>query len=429
MRRFEYHDDKSSKFWEIGRSGSEVTTAWGRVGTTGQRKTKDFGTEAKAEAAVDKQVRTKMGKGYAEPGGAPTDTPAPTESAPASSAAPAPAVAATGDLADGEEAKAAGSGGRFYTLKNTGGVYSCSCPAWRNQSVGIERRTCKHLRRFRGDEAETARLGSLPARAAPSGAKEDAPALLLANRWEPEVHDPTGWWVSEKLDGVRAYWDGKRFLSRLGNEYFAPDWFTADLPGHPLDGELFAGRKQFQATVSIARRQDRSEHWEKLSYVVFDAPELPGTFEERMAALADREWQHGRVLAQALCAGREALLAELARVEALGAEGLMLRKPGSAYVGGRSDTLLKVKTFHDAEAKVTGHTPGAGRHKGRLGALEVVLADGTAFKVGSGFTDAQRDAPPAVGSVITFRYQELTNAGVPRFPTFVGVRHDFDWNA
>lgn len=437
MRRLEFSDGKSHKFWAIACVGNVVTTQWGRIGTAGQEASKVFASAAAATAAMEKQIRAKVDKGYLEVGATPAGptgmapTVAPVAVAPVASAPLVEAPAnepSSGDLADGESTQAAGSGGRFYTLSNSGGVYSCTCPAWRNQSVGIERRTCKHLRRFRGDAAETARLGALPARALPrSEAKEGAPALLLANRWEPGVHDPTGWWMSEKLDGVRAYWDGQRFLSRLGNAYTAPAWFTADLPDHPLDGELFAGRKRFQATVSIARRQDRSEHWKQLTYVIFDAPAVPGGFEERLASLQEQRWTYARVLEQERCTGTEAVLAELQRVEALGAEGLMLRQPGSAYVGGRSDTLLKVKSFFDCEAKVTGHAAGAGKHRGRLGALEVVLADGTAFKVGTGFTDAQREAPPAIGAIVTVRYQELTDAGVPRFPTFVGERDDAEW--
>jgi DNA ligase-1 len=86
--------------------------------------------------------------------------------------------------------------------------------------------------------------------------------------------------------------------------------------------------------------------------------------------------------------------------------------------------LLKVKSFLDAEARVIEHLPGEGRHKGRLGALVVETAGGTRFSVGTGFSDAEREAPPALGSVITFRYQELSTGGVPRFPSYIGVRDD-----
>ena len=426
MRRFEYRDAKSSKFWEIDRSGSEVTTRWGRTGTNGQSKTKDLGTEAKAIAEVEKQIRSKVGKGYQEPG-----------SGDGAKVTAATASAATGpdsgDLPDGGETTVPGSGSRRYTLRNVGGVYSCSCPAWRNQSEPIERRTCKHLRRFRGDAAEEARLGSLPQRAPsrPSGTSADAPPLLLAHRWEEQ--DPTGWWMSEKLDGVRAYWDGKRFVSRLGNAYLAPEWFREGLPDFPLDGELFAGRGAFQRAVSIARRVDAGEAWRALSFVVFDAPGVEAGFEERLAHLKthfeSNPHEHARVLEHRECTGLSDLHAELARIEGLEGEGLMLRKPGSRYEVGRSETLLKVKTFFDTEAIIVGYQDGTGRHEGRVGALHLELPDGTRFKVGTGMSDAERQSPPAIGEVITVKYQELTNAGVPRFPTYVGPRADADWDA
>jgi len=331
------------------------------------------------------------------------------------------------DLSDGESVEMQGSGSRPYVLKNIGGVYSCSCPAWRNQSLPIERRTCKHLRKLRGDAAEEARIGSaLPAKPKDASGKEgQAPPLLLAENWDC-VTDPAGWWISEKLDGVRAFWDGKQFISRLGNLFHAPDWFTAGLPDVPLDGELWLARKQFQRAVSIVRRQDKSEHWKEISYVVFDAPKLEKGFEERLAFVREcvdpSRLPYARPHDHQRCDGVDHLRQELARLEALGGEGLMLRRAGSRYESGRSSTLLKVKTFHDAEARVIAHQAGAGKHKGRLGALLVELANGTKFAVGTGFSDAERSHPPPVGSFITFRYQELSDGGVPRFPSYVGVR-------
>ena len=320
-------------------------------------------------------------------------------------------------------------------LRNAGGVYSCTCPAWRNQSVHIDRRTCKHLRRFRGEAAEEARLGALPVRAASSGAGgstsgADAPPLLLAHRWDQQ--DPTGWWMSEKLDGVRAYWDGKRFVSRLGNQYVAPAWFVEGLPDFPLDGELFAGRGRFQQAVSVARRIDAGEAWRALSFVIFDAPAVDAGFEGRVEHLeswfARRPFPLARVLEHRPCTGHDDLVSELRRIEELGGEGLMLRRPGSRYEAGRSETLLKVKSFLDTEARIVGYQAGTGRHKGRLGAFEVELPDGTRFKVGTGMSDAERESPPAIGEVITVRYQELTDAGVPRFPSYVGPRADASWD-
>jgi DNA ligase-1 len=250
---------------------------------------------------------------------------------------------------------------------------------------------------------------------------------LLAHSWENDL-DLTGWWMSEKLDGVRAWWDGRKLISRLGNEFFAPDWFTQGLPETPLDGELWLDRKSFQRTVSIVRRQDRSEHWKEISFVAFDAPHMEEPFEERIAFVEDYVKRHKpahlRAHAHQICRNLEHLREELTRVESLGGEGLMLRRPGSRYEAGRSATLLKVKTFSDAEARVIDYVDGKGRHKGRVGSLVVETPEGVRFSVGTGLSDALRNSPPAVGSVITYRFQELSDGGVPRFPSFVGVRLD-----
>ncbi|NUQ64510.1 MAG: DNA ligase [Pirellulales bacterium] len=327
------------------------------------------------------------------------------------------------DLADGETMEIKGSAAKPYVIKNTGGVYSCTCPAWRNQSLGIEQRTCKHIRRLRGEEAERKRIGeALPARPAKAEEPAAGPPLLLAQTWD-NAADLTDWWMSEKLDGVRAYWDGEQFLSRLGNLYHAPDWFVEGLPAVPLDGELWLDRRKFQQTVSIVRRQDKSDHWRSIRFVVFDAPASEADFESRLEFLRQtirpKKQPFAAVHGHTRCKGTSHLREELARIEALGGEGLMLRQPGSVYEIGRSSTLLKVKSFHDAEAVVVDHQAGKGKHKGRLGALVVRMEDGTEFAVGTGFSDAERGSPPPVGSVITFRYQELSDAGVPRFPSFV----------
>ena len=336
------------------------------------------------------------------------------------------------EIPEGATVEIKGSAAKPYVLKNIGGVFSCSCPAWRNQSQPIDRRTCKHLRQHLGDQAENTRLGitpsALPAKhpvAEPNATA--APPLLLAQSWNND-QDLSNWYMSEKLDGVRALWTGERFWSRNGNEFFAPAWFTQGFPNTPLDGELWIGRKAFQQTVSVVRRQDAGEHWKKVLYVVFDSPAVEGTFENRLRAIRESGVEYAapqlRVLYQTICDGTDSLRAELTRIEGLGGEGLMLRQPNSLYESGRSSTLLKVKSFHDDDAIVVAHQPGKGRHRGRLGALLVALENGTQFCVGTGLSDAQRESPPAVGSVITFRYQELTDGGVPRFPSFVRVRRD-----
>ena len=334
------------------------------------------------------------------------------------------------DLEDGTTIEMKGSGARPYIIKNVGGVYSCTCPAWRNQSLQPHQRTCKHIRKLRGDAAEQERLGSAalapPPRKAAGEAKE-GPPVLLAESWDTES-DIKGWWMSEKLDGARAFWDGKQFISRLGNTFVAPDFFMAGLPDVPLDGELWIARKSFQRTMSVIKRQDRPVEWKEVRYVVFDAPTHGGAFEARLRFLDEllgkRPSDYVRLLEQEPCRGTDHLMAELDRMGDVGGEGLMLRQPGSLYEAGRSSTLLKVKRFHDAEARVIGYLPGAGKHKGRTGSLECQLGSGVRFAVGTGLSDAERLHPPAIGSTITFKYQELSDGGVPRFPSYVGVRAD-----
>jgi DNA ligase-1 len=340
-------------------------------------------------------------------------------------------------LTDGQSTEMQGSGKKPYTLKNSGGVYSCSCPAWRNQSFPIESRTCKHLRKYLGEDVEAARVGvqAKPARKT-KGPEKTPPPVLLAHSWKNDI-DLKGWWMSEKLDGVRAWWTGKKFLSRLGNTFEAPDWFVEDFPKHTLDGELWMGRKMFQKTSGVVRRKDKSDGWEDVRYLMFDSPGHGLSFEHRMKSLLELDKSHfvhfggslmmkyAKVHKHVKCKGLKHLTLALAKVEGLGGEGLMLREPGSLYEAGRSHTLLKVKTFHDAEATVTDYVAGKGRHRGRMGAVWVATEDGVEFKVGTGWSDKQRENPPAIGQSLTYRYQELTDDGKPRFPSFVRLHEEF----
>lgn len=256
--------------------------------------------------------------------------------------------------------------------------------------------------------------------------------LLLAQSWDSSM-DPKGWLMSEKLDGVRSYWNGKLLISRQGHPYLAPSFFTEGFPTDTsLDGELWVGRKQFQRCVSIVRRCDTDKHdfeeWKQVKYLVFDAPSLKKPFEERLTyiqCLAERVASpYLSAHPHRNCEGTEHLNNELKRINDLGGEGLMLRQPGSLYECKRSRTLLKVKSFQDAEAVVIAHEPGHGKNEGLLGALRVRTADGREFKVGTGLSDADRKNPPAVGAHITYKFQELTVAGIPRFPSFLRVHPD-----
>lgn len=259
-------------------------------------------------------------------------------------------------------------------------------------------------------------------------APKDRIELLLAKTWDESI-DPTGWLMSEKLDGVRCYWNGRNFITRNGNIYQAPKFFKECLPKTvSLDGELWMGRKMFQKCVGIAKRQKESHdknEWKKLMYVLFDAPSMNEPFEKRYEYIHNLDQTlrspYVRALEHVQCAGKDHLEEELEKVTKLGGEGIMLRQPGSMYENKRSDTLLKVKTFYDAEATVIEHIQGSGRCSNMLGALRVKTDDGRIFKIGTGFNDKQRRKPPKIGARVTYKYQELSNSGTPRFPVFLRI--------
>lgn len=260
---------------------------------------------------------------------------------------------------------------------------------------------------------------------------QSPPEVLLAQKYEAKKHGSmVGWWVSEKLDGVRAWWDGKQFWSRTGNLFYAPDWFRDQMPKNCiLDGELFIGRKKFRETVSIVKSHSMSERWKELTYMVFDIPsEGKRPFEERLQVIRELigNAPNIRMVDQRPVTDADNLEVMLSDIEKLGAEGLMLRKPKSEYIGKRSDTLLKMKTFTDDDARVIGYaTEGKGRLAGTTGSLMVEDRNGVKFDVGSGLDDETRKNPPPIGAIITFRYQEKSeSSGRPRFPVFVGLAID-----
>ena len=259
------------------------------------------------------------------------------------------------------------------------------------------------------------------------------PPLMLANVYSPSVQ-LADYWVSEKYDGVRGFWDGQKLLTRGGQTINAPAWFTANWPSTPMDGELWAGRGQFQKAVSTVRQQTPDDAaWRGIRFMVFDLPAEPGPFTDRLATLNTVVGKLAvpwvQAVAQSKVASHAALQSQLKQITKAGAEGLMLHRGSSLYKGVRNDDLLKVKTHDDAEAKVIAHIPGKGKYAGQLGALlvEVPAADGKAarrFKLGTGFSDAQRQNPPAVGSQVTYRYRGLNDSGIPRFASFMRIRED-----
>lgn len=255
-----------------------------------------------------------------------------------------------------------------------------------------------------------------------------APGLMHATPYRPGLV-VADYRVSEKLDGVRGRWDGQALWTRGGHRIAAPAWFTAGWPAEPLDGELWLGRGRFDETSALIRRAAPDDPgWRALRFMVFDLPQHPGGFEARWqrlrALLSSTAVAWLQPVAQRRLADADALEAALREVVDGGGEGLMLHHRDAVYRAGRSDGLLKLKPFSDAEARVVGHTPGRGRFTGMLGALVVERPDGLRFRLGSGLDHATRADPPPIGSQVTYRYSGYTARGVPRFARYLRPRHD-----
>lgn len=250
-----------------------------------------------------------------------------------------------------------------------------------------------------------------------------APKLLLAEEYRDQ--NIAGYVMSEKLDGVRAWWDGKQLVSRAGYPFTPPPGFLRDFPPFALDGELYSRRGEFQR-ISAAVRASHSD-WAGITYHVFDVPDAQGNLHQRLTRLDTWLKQHPhariRIIAQIPVQSREHALQYLRDIEQSGGEGIMLRNPALPYQSGRHSQLLKMKSAHDAECTVIAHHSGQGKHQNRLGAITCENDHGR-FRIGSGFSDREREHPPAIGSTITYRYRGFTDSGLPRFATYFRPREE-----
>jgi len=252
------------------------------------------------------------------------------------------------------------------------------------------------------------------------------PGLWLANPYLGN-ETLTDYWVSEKYDGIRGYWDGRQLLSRSGKVLQPPSWFVQAWPTHPFEGELWAGRGQFEQAASVVQQKQAPDNaWQVLRFMVFDRPATNQTFTERIGLYQELVKQVNQPWVQAVVqnpvSSHAALKTLLSQTVHAGGEGLVLHRGNSLYQSGRNSDVLKAKLTQDAEAQVIGHEPGQGKHAQRTGALWVATPQGLRFKLGTGLTDAQRENPPAVGQWVTYTYRGLTDQGVPRFASFERIR-------
>lgn len=250
--------------------------------------------------------------------------------------------------------------------------------------------------------------------------------VLLLNSYDASKHNVIGWLMSEKLDGIRATWDGEKLLSKQNNLIHAPDWFLQQLPPFAIDGELWTKRNDFEAISSIVRQHEPDNRWQQIGFYIFEVPEKPGGLMNRLAVLSEFLAKHPspfiKIIKQTEIKSQAQLEQALHTITNKGGEGLVVREPNASYHTGRSNHALKMKTYQDAECIVTGFKAGKGKYTGQTGALECQLDSGQLIFLGSGLSDKQRQNPPALGSLVTFKYYGLTKNNKPRFPVFLRIR-------
>ncbi|WP_434581405.1 DNA ligase [Sulfurimonas sp. NW15] len=247
------------------------------------------------------------------------------------------------------------------------------------------------------------------------------PQLLLLQVYKDQ--NITNWVMSEKLDGIRAYWDGKQLISRGGKHIYAPKFFIKDFPPFELDGELWSKRDDFENISSIVRDKVPSEKWKEITYNIFEVPHAKEGLLKRLEKVKPYESDILHVIVQREVNSKDELFRFLSVVESKGGEGVVVRDPNVAYIDKRTSKALKLKSFKDAECRVVSFNHGKGKLANMMGSLTCRLDNNATFKIGSGFTNKERMDPPKVGDIVTFKYQEFTKYKKPRFPVFLRVRY------
>lgn len=242
--------------------------------------------------------------------------------------------------------------------------------------------------------------------------------------YDKQKHEINGWLMSEKLDGIRAYWDGKDLYTKNGNKINAPKWFTKDFPNFELDGELWTKRNNFENIQNIVLDTNPSESWKQITYNIFEVPNVRGNFKERLEKidiyLKNKPNKNIKIIPQIVCINKKHLDSYLEELINKKAEGIIIKNPNIEYFTGRSDEILKVKKFEDDEGEVIGHNYKDKKFK----SLIVKQKNEIIFNLGGGFSDKERLNPPRIGDKVTYKYYGFTKYGKPKFASFLRVRKE-----
>jgi DNA ligase 1 len=247
--------------------------------------------------------------------------------------------------------------------------------------------------------------------------------LQKAKIYDKSKHNITNWYMSEKLDGIRAYWNGKEFLSKNGNKIYAPFWFTKDFPNFELDGELWSKREDFENIQNIVLDETPTTKWNEITYNIFEVPNTDGNFNKRLEKI--KLWLEKnpnkfiKIIPQEISKNESDLNNYLKELIAKKAEGIILKNPNLDYFTGRNENILKVKKFYDEEGLVIALNYSK---EGKFKSLKLKLENGIIFNLGGGFSNMQKENPPKIGDIVTFKYYDLTKNNKPKFASFLRVR-------
>lgn len=262
---------------------------------------------------------------------------------------------------------------------------------------------------------------------------------MLATTYDPIKHtNINNWIITEKLDGVRGIYKDGHFYSRNDNEFYVPKEFYSELllipelNGNILDGELWINRKKFDKLVGLVKKDFKTiDEFMEVKFMVFDIPTLNMKYIDRIKYLENIlvNLKYTKFVPYTILKNKNDIPNILNDIENIKGEGLILRDPNSFYENKRSKYMLKIKSSYTDEAIFIGYEISKkGKYKDLISSYKLEWInpnnDKINFNVGSGFNEIQRQLNniPKIGSLITFKYSELTKSGVPRHPIFLSIR-------
>jgi DNA ligase-1 len=252
------------------------------------------------------------------------------------------------------------------------------------------------------------------------------PDLFLLKTYK-DNQNVVGWAMSEKLDGIRGFWNGKQLISKTGKLIHTPNWFTKNYPPFAIDGELWTKRNDFANISSIVSSKNSNQRWKNITHQIFEVPNQSGGLFERLAILQTFLDVNSntpiKIIKQSIITNKNQLPNFLDAVVKHKGEGVVVRNPDNVYQTGRLSSALKVKKYFDTECVVLKILPGKGKYKNIMGSLLCQTKNGKQLKIGTGFKNKDRANPPDVGSKITFKYYGFTKKGNFKYPVYLRARY------